>query len=138
MSFCLICDEPVESDGETVIRLIQGTLEHRRWGLHLERFNFEDDDKEKWIHTRCAKRKRIVVAMLKHHHCILCGKVMELDGDGHHGDCVLRIERGVKPPEPLSAFEEPENFEAKHGGYVHFICAVFDNWHLPLRDLQGM
>lgn len=136
MSICLICDEPVETVDEAVIRLLQGTLEHRRWGLHLKRFDFEDDDEVKWMHIQCAKRKRIVVAMLKHRHCILCGKQMELDGDGHHGDCVLRIERGVKPPESLT--EEPEEFEANHGGYVHFVCAVFDNWHLPLRDLQGV
>lgn len=136
MTQCLICDNPVRSDGQVAIRILQGTLEYRRWGLHLKQFEFEDDDTEKWVHVRCAKKVRIVVAMLKHRHCILCGSTMELDGDGYFGDCVLRIERGIKPPEPSAPSERPDAFEAKHGGYVHFSCAI-EKWRLDLCS-QGI
>lgn len=124
MKRCLVCEKPV-TDGQQVVRLEQGVLEYRGWGTKFTHLDFEDGDGVKWMHWPCAKAKHEVSTVhLKSEHCILCDNGFEFDSPGNPGECVLKIDRGTTGQIP---------FEAIHGGFVHFICAVFETWLLPLR-----
>lgn len=125
MKRCIVCERELLPDTQ-VVRLEQGLIEYRGWGTKFKHLDFEDGDDQKWLHWSCAKAKHHVSTVhLKTEHCVLCDKQFEFDSPGYPGDCVLKIDRG--------ALSEERQFESIHGGYTHFVCAVFENWCLPLR-----
>lgn len=141
MRSCLICGLDLHQDPHDdkpyvgpVLRLTTGVLEHRKWGDHLVKHTFEDEELEKWMHGSCARDEGIVVIQMKHEHCILCGNRFELEGDGCPGDMVIRFERGHIA---LEAWEEEDDLVTKTSGFVHFTCAVFDEWGLPLTNMKA-
>lgn len=150
MRVCLICDLDLHQNPKRpskpyvgpVLKIRTGVLENRKWGTKFVQHPFEDDENHKWIHSMCAKRAGIVVSQLKRDHCILCGLPFELEGDGHFGDTVLRIERGQLELEvwEVEDDDDEDSVRVKSAGFVHFTCAVMDdgpkNWRLPLIDLQ--
>jgi len=147
---CLICDLDLHQNPKRpskpyvgpILKLRTGVLEHRKWGMKLVPHHFEDEEICKWVHGPCAKRAGIVVTQLKRDHCILCGLQIEMEGDGHFGDTVLRIERGHLALEVWEVEDEDDEdaIKVRCAGYVHFNCAVMDDgpgdWRLPLINLQ--
>lgn len=141
MRSCLVCAHDLQQDPDNdkpytgpVLRLTTGVLEHRKWGNMLIKHPFEDEQSHKWVHGCCAREQNIVVSQMKSEHCILCGNRFELEGDGHFGDTVIRFERGHIDLEVLGG---EDDLMTKTSGYVHFTCAVFDEWTLPLVSLKA-
>ena len=147
MRVCFICDLDLHQSPRKpsvpyvgpVLKIRAGVLEHRKWGNKLIPQPFEDEEDHKWMHGPCAKRKGIVVSQLKRDHCVLCGHQIEVEGDGHLGEMVIRFERGYLELEvwEVELLDDEDILNIKCAGYVHFNCAVFNDgpWELPLINL---